>query len=146
MVNLTNYKILKYSYNFPSDEFEVMLWDKMNEAERRWGMKLTLDGINDTGGNDEMSWDILLLEPKLRTKIDEILNKYDIEYEVEDLTDKLINYDGFFREQFTEKLNSFLKYELDVDGILDRIIEVGIDNITPFEKYFLDKNKEWDER
>lgn len=146
MVNLTNYRILKYSYSFSSNDFEEKLWDKMNESERRWAMKLTLDGINDTGGDNEMSWDMVLLEPKLQSKIDEVLKKYDIQYEIEDLTNMLDDYQEYFSEQFMKKLNSFLKYELDVDGVLDRILEVGMDNITPFEKYFLDKNKEWDER
>jgi hypothetical protein len=146
MVNLTNYRILKYSYSFSSNDFEEKLWDKMNESERRWAMKLTLDGINDTGGDNEMSWDMVLLEPKLQSKIDEVLKKYDIQYEIEDLTNMLDDYQEYFSEQFMSKVNSFLKYELDVDGVLDRILEVGMDNITPFEKYFLDKNKEWDER
>ena len=43
-------------------------------------------------------------------------------------------------DYFIEKLDEFLYNNLDVDGILDRILEVGVENITPFEKYFLDND------
>lgn len=144
MVNLSNYKIIRYSYDFPSEMFESVLWDKMSEAERKWAMRITLDGINDTGGDNDESWDIVLLEPKLEKKIFDVLKKYDVEYKTENVTDKLIDDIDFFSEQFLSKLNSFLKNELYIDGVLDRIIEMGIDNITSFEKYYLNKNKEWE--
>jgi len=41
-----------------------------------------------------------------------------------------------------EKLNEFLTDNLDVDSILDRILDVGVDKLTSFEKYFLNNDSE----
>ena len=43
-----------------------------------------------------------------------------------------------FTENFLEKLNSYLSDNLTVDNILDNILKIGVENITPFERYFLD--------
>ena len=44
--------------------------------------------------------------------------------------------------EFLEKLNSYLGENLTIDDILDRILEVGYENITIFEKYYLGNNIE----
>ena len=45
-----------------------------------------------------------------------------------------------FTEGFINKLNSYLDEHLTVDDVLDRILEVGLDGLTVFEKYYLDNN------
>ena len=124
MVNLSKFKIFKYSYKFSNNDFETMLWDKMNEYERKWAIRFTLEGVNDSGEKETGgSWDLMLIEPKLKEKIDEVLDKYGINFVDEDLTEKLDKDSGIFSETFLEKLDSFLGQELNVDGILDKIID-----------------------
>ena len=41
-INLSNYKILQYTYPFKSEELEERIWDKMTEDERRWAIKTHL--------------------------------------------------------------------------------------------------------
>ena len=48
MIDLSEYKILRFKYPFSNEELGVMIWDKMNDQEKKWGIKLTLDGINDS--------------------------------------------------------------------------------------------------
>lgn len=142
MVDLTNFRILKYTYPFNSDQLEEFLWDKMSEQDSKWAIKLTLDGINETGGDDEISWDMFFLDFKLKNKIEDMLKKYQVPYESEDVTKKLIKDTKYFSESFLEKLQKFLGSNLSVDDVLDNIIEIGIKNITVFEKYYLDTNTE----
>ncbi len=40
------------------------------------------------------------------------------------------------------KLLKFLNKNLTIDDVLDRILEVGVENITIFEKFYLDQNIE----
>jgi hypothetical protein len=40
------------------------------------------------------------------------------------------------------KLLEFLNKNLTIDDVLDRILEVGVENITIFEKFYLDQNIE----
>lgn len=142
MIDLTNYKIILYHYPYTTKELEKIIWDKMDTVDSRFAVKLTLDGVNDSGEYDDTSWDIFFLEPKLQEKIDLMLDKYDVQYVTTDYTELL----GQTREEFTEefmfKLLKFLNENVTVDDVLDRIIEVGVENITIFEKFFLDQNTE----
>ena len=119
-----------------------MVWDKMTLNESKWAVQLTLKGVNDTGDEGETSWDIFFLDNKLQDKIDEVLNKYKVPYVIEELSDLLLKNPDLFSDEFIKKLNSYLEQNLTVDDVLDNIIEVGIDNISIFERYFLDYNTE----
>jgi hypothetical protein len=144
MIDLTNYKILKYQYEFSTEELESKVWDNMTEGEVKWAVRITLEGINDTAGITELrAWDLFFLNEELETQIETILKKYDVSYVKENLTENLLtNPNEVFTDYFMERLNEFLTDNLDVDSILDRILDVGVDKLTSFEKYFLNKDTE----
>jgi hypothetical protein len=142
MVNLKEFKIIRYNYVLSNEELTLQLWDKMNFDETRWAVKLTLDGVNDSSsGDDNPAWDAFLVEPKLEEKISNILLKYNIEYVIEDLTDELLNDNSTITEELLDKIESFLEKNLTIDDVLDDIIDVGMENISIFEKYYLKKHK-----
>jgi hypothetical protein len=142
MIDLSKYKIIKYAYPFSSDELGVMIWDKMNDQESKGAIQLTLKGVNDTGGTDTDSWDCFFLDDKLKNKIDEVLVKYNVPFEVEDETHLLLENIDLLPITLIEKLDKYLVENLSIDDVLDRISEVGLPNITTFERYFLDKHKD----
>jgi len=119
-----------------------MIWDKMDTVDSRFAVKLTLDGVNDSGEYDDTSWDIFFLEPKLEEKIDLMLDKYETQYVKTDYTELLGQKREEFTEEFMFKLLDFLNKNLTIDDVLDRILEVGVENITIFEKFYLDQNIE----
>ena len=140
MIDLINYKIILYHYPYTTKELEKIIWDRMDTVDSRFTVKLTLDGINDSGDYDDTSWDIFFLEPKLQEKIDLMLDKYNVQYVTTDYTELLGQTKEEFTEEFMFKLLKYLNENLTVDDVLDRIIEVGVENITIFEKFFLDQN------
>ena len=142
MKDLIKFRIIKFDYPFPTEELAVRIWDKMNETETKWAIKLTMEGINDTGDSAIGSWDIFFLDDKLQEKIEKILKKYDVPHKMVDHTNLLIDDIEYFSKEFLEKLNSYLGENLTIDDILDRILEVGYENITIFEKYYLGNNIE----
>jgi hypothetical protein len=144
MIDLTNYKIIKYQYEFSTEELESKVWDNMTDKEVKWAVRITLEGINDTAGiTESRAWDLFFLNEELETQIETILKKYDVSYDKENLTENLLtNPNEVFTDYFMERLNEFLTDNLDVDSILDRILDVGVDKLTPFEKYFLNKDTE----
>lgn len=142
MKDLLNFRIIKFDYPFPTEELAVRIWDKMNETETKWVIKLTMEGINDTGDSVIGSWDIFFLDDKLQEKIEKILKKYDVPHKMVDHTNLLIDDIEYFSKEFLEKLDSYLGENLTIDDILDRILEVGYENITIFEKYYLGNNIE----
>lgn len=140
MIDLTGFKILKFKYPFTTEELGEMIWDKMTEQESKWAVKLTLSGVNDTGDDGKNSWDTFFLDDRLKNKIEEILNKYNVPYEIEDQTNLIETNVEIFSEELIEKLYNFLEQNLSVDDILDNILEVGQEKMTVFEKFFLKKN------
>ena len=146
MIDLTNYKIILYHYPYTTKELEKMIWDKMDTVDSRFAVKLTLDGVNDSGEYDDTSWDLFFLEPKLQEKIDLMLDKYDVQYVTTDYTELLGQRRDEFTEEFMFKLLKYLNENITVDDVLDRIIEVGVEKITIFEKFFLDHNNELDKK
>ena len=142
MKDLIKFRIIKFDYPFPTEELAVRIWDKMNETETKWAIKLTIEGINDTGDSVIGSWDIFFLDDKLQEKIENILKKYDVPHKMLDHTNLLIDDIEYFSKEFLEKLDSYLGENLTIDDILDRILEVGYENITIFEKYYLGNNIE----
>lgn len=146
MIDLTKYKIILYHYPYTTKELEIMIWDKMDTVDSRFAVKLTLDGVNDSGEYDDTSWDLFFLEPKLQEKIDLMLDKYDVQYVTTDYTELLGQRRDEFTEEFMFKLLKYLNENITVDDVLDRIIEVGVEKITIFEKFFLDHNNELDKK
>ena len=142
MKDLAKFRIVRFDYPFPTEELTIRIWDKMDETETKWAIKLTMEGINDTGDSVMGSWDIFFLDDRLQEKIENILKKYDVPYEMVDHTDRLINDLEYFSEGFLEKVNSYFNDNLTIDDVLDRILEVGYENITVFEKYYLGNNIE----
>ena len=142
MIDLTNYKIILYHYPYTTKELEKMIWDKMDTVDSRFAVKLTIGGVNDSGEYDDTSWDLFFLEPKLEEKIDLMLDKYETQYVKTDYTELLGQKKEEFTEEFMFKLLKFLNKNLTIDDVLDRILEVGVENITIFEKFYLDQNIE----
>jgi len=142
MKDLLNFRIIKFDYPFPTEELAVRIWDKMNETETKWAIKLTIEGINDTGDSVIGSWDIFFLDDKLQEKIENILKKYNVPHKMVDHTNLLIDDIEYFSKEFLDKLDLYLGENLTIDDILDRILEVGYENITVFEKYYLGNNIE----
>ena len=142
MIDLTNYKIILYHYPYTTKELEKMIWDKMDTVDSRFAVKLTIGGVNDSGEYKDSSWDIFFLEPKLEEKIDLMLDKYETQYVKTDYTGLLGQKKEEFTEEFMFKLLEFLNKNLTIDDVLDRILEVGVENITIFEKFYLDQNIE----
>ena len=142
MIDLTNYKIILYHYPYTTKELEILIWDKMDTVDSRFAVKLTIGGVNDSGEYDDTSWDLFFLEPKLEEKIDLMLDKYETQYVKTDYTELLGQKREEFTEEFMFKLLEFLNKNLTIDDVLDRILEVGVENITIFEKFYLDQNIE----
>lgn len=142
MIDTTLFKIIKFIYPFSTEKLGEMIWDKMSAEESRWAVQLTLKGINDTGGDEESSWDVFFLDKKLQDKIEAVLNKYEVPFEIEDQTNLINTNIDLFSDEFISKFNSYLDQNLTVDDVLDRILEVGMDNLTIFEKYYLSNNTE----
>ena len=139
MKDYNDYRILKYQYKIISENMEEYLWKKMNEKETKWAVQLTLEGVNESSeSKTEAVWDIFFIDSQTQTKIEKILNKYKIEYEITDLTESFLSNFENFPKKFMERLNEELQENLSTDEILDKIIDHGVKSLNVFENYYLE--------
>lgn len=139
MKDYNDYRILKYQYKIISENMEEYLWKKMNEKETKWAVQLTLEGVNESSeSKTEAVWDIFFIDSQTQTKIEKILNKYKIEYEITDLTESFLSNFKNFPKKFMERLNEELQENLSTDEILDKIIDHGVKSLNVFENYYLE--------
>lgn len=139
MKDYNDYRILKYQYKIISENMEEYLWKKMNEKETKWAVQLTLEGVNESSeSKTEAVWDIFFIDSQTQIKIEKILNKYKIEYEITDLTESFLSNFENFPKKFMERLNEELQENLSTDEILDKIIDHGVKSLNVFENYYLE--------
>jgi hypothetical protein len=141
MKDYKDYRVLKYQYKIISENMEKYLWSRMNEEETKWAVRLTLEGVNESSeSKTEPVWDIFFIDSNTQAKIEKILKKYKIEYEVIDFTDAFLKSFKSLPEKFMVKLNEELQENLSTDEILDKIIGHGIKSVNVFENYYLENN------
>jgi ATP-dependent helicase/DNAse subunit B len=56
-----------------------------------------------------------------------------------DLSEEYCRNEGIADTVLQNKIRTFLENNYSIDYILDRINDVGIDNLTPFENFYLEK-------
>jgi len=141
MKDYKDYRVLKYQYKIISENMEKYLWSRMNEEETKWAVRLKLEGVNESSETKiEPVWDIFFIDSNTQAKIEKILKKYKIEYEVIDFTDTFLESFKSLPEKFMVKLNEKLQENLSTDEILDKIIDHGIKSVNVFENYYLENN------
>jgi hypothetical protein len=90
---------------------------------------------------------ILTFENEKQDKIINQLKQLELLLTHQDITDSVINFkfpedlqdiisDNYYNKEIVDK---FILNNLDIDGILDKISELGIESINRLEKVFLDK-------
>ena len=90
---------------------------------------------------------ILTFENEKQDKIINQLKQLELLLKHQDITDSVINFkfpedlqdiisDNYYNKEIVD---NFILNNLDIDGILDKISELGIESINRLEKVFLDK-------
>lgn len=128
-----NFKLIKFDYLITQDELNENFLYKLNEEELLWALKIEteLPTISKSEGD---IYDIFLVDDINQKAIKSLFDKYKIEYVVSDISSDVPNN---ISEYFKNEIDEFLLDNLEIDEILDNISKVGIDNITPIQKYYL---------
>lgn len=137
-MKISDYRLIKISYDQNLRDFETSLM-KLTREEFEFITKITEENINITirKRNNIVDW-IWITEDDLK-RIMSIMEKYGIRHKIIDHTETY----RLYPEKITvlrKELDEWMTQFLDIDLILDRIGEVGIDRITKLEKKFLKEN------
>lgn len=133
-------KLIRFDFNFRSSDAYDVIYDILNNDEKRNVGFITTKYPNSTSDlNDEQYWDILLLDNEVLFYLENMLVKYGIVYIITDITDQYIKKSKKLKKDFIEEIDNYVEKIYDVDQILDRINEVGLDKINKFELNYLQK-------
>lgn len=127
-------RLIRFDYLVTQEELNENFLYKLNEEELNWALKIETE-IPNISKSEVDVFDIFLVDDINLNLIKKLLDKYDIEYVISDVSSDVPNN---ISESFRNEIDEFMLDNLSLDTILDRISEVGIDNITTIEKYYLE--------
>lgn len=127
-------RLIRFDYLVTQEELNENFLYKLNEEELNWALKIETEIPNISKSEGDV-FDIFLVDDINLNLIKKLLDKYDIEYVISDVSSDVPNN---ISESFRNEIDEFMLDNLSLDTILDRISEVGIDNITTIEKYYLE--------
>jgi hypothetical protein len=120
-------------------ELSETLFELMTREEQLWAHKMMLNVPNDSSSYvDEDVWDIFLGDDNLIDMVVFLMEKYNINYDMVDISENYYGRDLLLDNDFITSIDNFLISNLTMDMVLDRINEVGISNINVFERTFLE--------
>ena len=112
---------------------------------------LTIDEIEDLESFDMKAYDIeingsmssfVITTRDVLARIILFLRNNEIDFDYEDISDEiLIGQMSFKDEDFQKDIDNFIKENITVDCILDKINQFGIDCLSEVDRNFLEKNK-----
>ena len=137
--NVNDFKILKYIYKLNYDDFEEHLKNNLKVID---GVKLlelhkTLPAIS-SPNKESRNWDMVLIDKANSDSVEFIFYKSDIEFTLVDMTKYYKDGSSILPEKFIKNIDDFLKTQMNLDDILDKIHIHGVGKLNKFEKNFLD--------
>jgi hypothetical protein len=89
--------------------------------------------------SEENYREVDLVDDFLYDKLIGLLAKYNIEYEIKDITEIYFQKPNLFEQQFIDSVWLYMDKITSIDLVLDRINKVGISKLNKFEFHFLER-------
>jgi len=135
---LSELKLLKFQYNISPDLLDQIIFTEMSDEQRKWSVTIATEIPSSSSSIEEdTAWDLFLTDSKLCLEIEVLLNKLKIEYEINDVSNVFFDNTKNFEPVMVANIYNYLDEKYTIDDILDRVNEVGLDNLNVFEKEFL---------
>jgi len=131
-------KLVKIQYELGIEALDKLLYQKMTEEEKKWTADLSNRVPNESIIDEyDVVHDILLVDDQNKEKVEKMLKRLTLVFQVFDISDVYFNYPELIGKKLTEDIDNFVKSNIFLDDVLDRINEVGLDNINAFERRYL---------
>ncbi len=137
-MKVSDYRLIKIKYDQTLKEFEANL-SKLTGAEMDFLKKLTIENINTSVHRRNNIVDWIWLTQKELHRVEKILSRHEIRHRITDHT-KTYYHQPEKLTTLRKEIDEWMQKFLDMDLILDRIGEVGLENITKIEKKYLQQN------
>jgi len=137
-MDIKTLKLVKIQYELGIEALDKLLYQKMTEEEKKWTADLSNRVPNESIIDEyDVVHDILLVDDQNKEKVEKMLKRLTLVFQVFDISDVYFNYPELIGKKLTEDIDNFVKSNIFLDDVLDRINEVGLDNINAFERRYL---------
>jgi hypothetical protein len=137
-MNLSEIKLVKFQYLLNPDEVDEFLASNMTKKQREWAQKVSEEVPSDSSSSDSgKAWDVFLADDDMLTQIEKFIKEIGLTYHKIDLSDEYCKNEVIVDSILQNKIRGFLETNYSIDYILDRINEVGMENLSSFEKFYL---------
>jgi hypothetical protein len=132
-------RLLKIEYDLTIEELDLLLYRRLTDEQKTWTAKLSIDLPNESiVDENELVYDIILVDFDTYDAIDNMLSGLGLNYRMVDISQTYLNDPTKLSDVIVNSIDLYVKNNIDIDEVLDRIKEVGLKNINGFEKKFLD--------
>lgn len=137
-MNISSLQLIKIQYELSTDELDRLLYKKMTEEEKKWTFILSKSAPNESISDEyDVVHDIVLVDVETKVKIKNMLNRLNLKYKIYDISEIYVNFQNLLSPKMIKDIDEYIVKNTLIDDVLDRINEVGYDELNVFEKKFL---------
>ena len=137
-MDIKSLKLLKIQYELTIDELDKILFQRMSDDEKKWTQQLSQDVPNESVIDEyEVVHDILLADDYVKVRVETMLTGLGLVFKTYDISDIYLNHPNLLSDKLVQDIDNYVKNSIILDDVLDRINEIGFENLNSFERKFL---------
>jgi hypothetical protein len=131
-------KLIKIQYELTIEELDKILSQRMSDNEKKWTQQLSQDLPNESVIDEyDVVHDILLADDYVKVKVETMLTGLGLVFKSYDISDIYLNHPNLLSNKLVQDIDNYVKNFIILDDVLDRINEIGFENLNSFERKFL---------
>lgn len=137
-MDIKSLKLLKIQYELTIAELDKILSQRMSDNEKKWTQQLSQDVPNESVIDEyEVVHDILLADDYVKVRVETMLTGLGLVFKTYDISDIYLNHPNLLSDKLVQDIDNYVKNSIILDDVLDRINEIGFENLNSFERKFL---------
>ena len=137
-MDIKSLKLLKIQYELTIAELDKILFQRMSDDEKKWTQQLSQDVPNESVIDEyEVVHDILLADDYVKVRVETMLTGLGLVFKTYDISDIYLNHPNLLSDKLIQDIDNYVKNSIILDDVLDRINEIGFENLNSFERKFL---------
>jgi hypothetical protein len=137
-MDIKSLKLLKIQYELTITELDKILFQRMSDDEKKWTQQLSRDVPNESVIDEyDVVHDILLADDYIKVRVETMLTGLGLVFKTYDISDIYLNHPNLLSDKLVQDIDNYVKNSIILDDVLDRINEIGFENLNSFERKFL---------
>jgi hypothetical protein len=139
-MDVNNLSLIKFDMDIKTSEIiEIMLFKLSDNEIETINFLTNKVPFRSSMEEDETYWDMIFFDDKAKNYLCEILDKYGVEYNCNDITDLYYQKSKEIDKTLIKEIDDFLDDNLNIDFILDKISSQGMCSLKKYELEYLNR-------